>query len=66
MQETELLKNCLNKAQLDISQLLGEKQTLLNTVRSLQKQLLAVGGSADSATTSPSTPSRANDAFGHR
>lgn len=40
MQESEVLKHCLNKAQLDIATLLTEKQTLLNTVRSLQKQLM--------------------------
>lgn len=40
-QETEVLKSCLTKAQLDISGLLDEKRTLLDTIRSLQKQLMA-------------------------
>lgn len=40
-QETDVLKSCLTKAQLDISSLLDEKRTLLDTIRSLQKQLMA-------------------------
>lgn len=55
MQESQVLKNCLNKAQYDIEALLTEKQTLLNTVRSLQHQLLArtAGMAGCSAPSSP-------------
>lgn len=35
-QEADVLKTCLTKAQLDISTLLDEKRTLLDTIRSLQ------------------------------
>lgn len=53
MQESQVLKNCLNKAQFDLEALLTEKQTLLNTVRSLQQQLLVKSVTAGSGASSP-------------
>lgn len=38
-QESDILKNYLKKAQEDITSLLDEKRTLLDTVRSLQVRL---------------------------